>query len=299
MSYRVEFIVKEIDINWVKVVGRHRKDVGDLTELVRSIGEVGLLNPITVTEDGSLVAGQRRLEAFRKLGLDAIPAHVAFDQGDAVERLIAERDENTARKQMTPEELVSLGKALEALEAPKAKERQRDAGREYGRGNSSGSDEHKLSDLPERKSSFGPARNAVAEAIGMSSTSYYRARTVVDAANDPTASPEDQRVAAIALAEMNESGKVSGAYEKVIGARPVDGPPRSKYSLDKPAGQRRAIGNAATTLSGIAHGLRQLTAIHPEITNVEAAQWVDGLSDSRHAISLLIKMLKERTNAEV
>lgn len=290
-----EFIVKQIDIAWVKVVGRHRRDLGDIGPLAESIEKVGLIHPITVTEDGSLIAGQRRLEAFRQLGRNAIPARVAFNLDEAVERLIVERDENTARKPMTPEELVSLGKALEALESPKAKERQRDAGREHGRGNSSCSDEQKLS----AKSSFGGTRDTVAEAIGMSPTSYYRARTVVEAAKNPTATPESREVAEAALAEMNATGKVTGPYETVTGLRAPGGTPRSKYSLDKARGQRRAVQNAVTTLSGIAHGLRQIEAIHPDITDVEAAQWVDGLSESRHAISMLIKRLKERTNAEV
>lgn len=277
--------MREIDINWVKVIGRHRKDVGDLSELMTSIREIGLLNPITVTEDGSLLAGQRRLEAFRKLGLDSIPARVAFDLGDAVERLKAERDENTARKPMTPEELVSLGKALEALETPKARERQ-----------GTRNDIEKPPVQMNKKSSFGPTRDAVAEAIGMSPTSYYRARVVVDAAADPTAEPEERERASAALAEMNETGRVSGPYETVIGNRQPGGVPRSKYSLDKAAGQRRAIASAVGTLSGIAHGLRQFTGIHPDITNVEAAQWVGGLRESRNAISMLIKLLKERTN---
>jgi ParB-like chromosome segregation protein Spo0J len=283
-----EFIVKQIDIAWVKVVGRHRRDLGDIGPLAESIEKIGLIHPITVTEDGSLIAGQRRLEAFRQLGRNVIPARVAFNLDEAVERLTVERDENTARKPMTPEELVSLGKALEALEAPKAKERQ--------------GTRNDMAELPvqtNKKSSFGGTRDTVAEAIGMSPTSYYRARTVVEAAKNPTATPESREVAEAALAEMNATGKVTGPYETVTGLRPPGGSPRSKYSLDKARGQRRAVQNAVTTLSGIAHGLRQIEAIHPDITDVEAAQWVDGLSESRHAISMLIKRLKERTNAEV
>jgi ParB-like chromosome segregation protein Spo0J len=280
----MEFIVKEIDINWVKVVGRHRKDLGDLTELVESIRRSGLIHPITVTEDGSLIAGQRRLEAFRKLGRPAIPARVAYDLEGAIERLMVERDENTARKPMTPEELVSLGKVLEALERPRATQRMMS-----GTGG----------EPPVQLNKGSGTRDAVAGALGMSPTSYYRARTVVEAAANTQADRESQELARAALAEMNATGKVGGAYETVTGNRPPGGTPRSKYGTDKPAGQRRALDSAVATLSGIAHGLRQIEAIHPDITNVEAAQWVDGLSESRHAISMLIKQLRERTNVEV
>src|SRR5690242_18225091 len=51
------------------IVGiRHRKDTGDIDALMRSIEEVGLLQPITITPDGILVCGWRRLEAIRRLG---------------------------------------------------------------------------------------------------------------------------------------------------------------------------------------------------------------------------------------
>ena len=51
------------------VVGiRHRKDPGDLNPLMESIERIGLLQPITITPEGVLVCGWRRLEAVRRLG---------------------------------------------------------------------------------------------------------------------------------------------------------------------------------------------------------------------------------------
>ena len=46
------------------IVGtRHRRDMGDLASLSRSIADVGLLHPIVVTPDSRLIAGERRLRA--------------------------------------------------------------------------------------------------------------------------------------------------------------------------------------------------------------------------------------------
>lgn len=210
--------MKEIYVETVRVDGRHRRDLGDLTDLVRSIEQVGLMHPITVTASGYLIAGQRRLEAFRKLGRDRIQARVITDLTGAVERLEMERDENTARKAMVPEELVSLGKALEALERPKARERRDGQLRQNRSGQLTGTE----TDRP-----TGETTDIVANAIGMSPTTYKRARAVVDAAGDPEASAEDRERAAAALAEMNETGKVIGPYEKVMGIRPADSNPRS------------------------------------------------------------------------
>jgi ParB-like chromosome segregation protein Spo0J len=44
--------------------------------LASSIAEIRLLHPIVVHPDGKLIAGRRRLEAFKTLGRDDIPATV-------------------------------------------------------------------------------------------------------------------------------------------------------------------------------------------------------------------------------
>lgn len=72
--------VKKIKISEVEVGKRVRKELGDIKKLARSIGDIGLLNPITVrkTDDGeyNLVAGERRVEACKKLGWEKIEANV-------------------------------------------------------------------------------------------------------------------------------------------------------------------------------------------------------------------------------
>ena len=56
--------INEIKIN----AGRRTIDVKKVKELSESIKELGLLNPITVNEDGTLIAGMHRLEACKLLG---------------------------------------------------------------------------------------------------------------------------------------------------------------------------------------------------------------------------------------
>lgn len=115
----------EIDPGWVDFDGA-------LTgpPLVDSIREVGLLHPVVVTASNRLVAGQRRLEACRRLGFEQIPVTVATNLTSAAAVLMAERDENTCRKEMTPLERKSLTDALLELERPAAEERMK-AGRPW------------------------------------------------------------------------------------------------------------------------------------------------------------------------
>jgi len=63
-------------ISDIFVGDRFRKDLGDLTSLIQSIREVGLLHPIVVSEKAELIAGYRRLRAFQVMGLLDIPVTV-------------------------------------------------------------------------------------------------------------------------------------------------------------------------------------------------------------------------------
>lgn len=48
------------------IVGeRFRKDIGDIDALAESIKEVGMLQPIVIDASGHLIAGYRRLLAWR------------------------------------------------------------------------------------------------------------------------------------------------------------------------------------------------------------------------------------------
>jgi len=61
----------------VIVADRHRRDLGDIDGLARSIQAVGLLHPIVVRPDRTLIVGQRRLEAVKRLGWGKVPVTVA------------------------------------------------------------------------------------------------------------------------------------------------------------------------------------------------------------------------------
>lgn len=104
------------------VIGDERRTVRDVTALVASIGEVGLLQPIVVTDGLRLVAGRHRLEAFRKMGRPTIPARiVSLSEIDAQ---LAEIDENLARNELTAlerSEQLARRKALYEAKHPETK----------------------------------------------------------------------------------------------------------------------------------------------------------------------------------
>lgn len=164
-------------ISDIQIGERARQDLGDLSDLAQSIKYFSLLAPPVVTGDLRLIAGHRRIEACKSLGTMAIPVLVAEHVVDAADLLRAERDENTCRKAMVASELIALGRQIEALQRPQSRERQVEAGRAHGRG---------IASVPANES-YSPttvdSRDAAAEAVGMSSSTYSRVKQVANGAD--------------------------------------------------------------------------------------------------------------------
>ena len=107
-----------VEISQINTEKRVRKNLGDLEPLKDSLKRYGLLNPITLTKEYHLIAGQRRLEAARQLGWTTIDA-VVIDTNDPVTLLEIELEENTQRSNFTEFELLEGYKQLEKLKNPK------------------------------------------------------------------------------------------------------------------------------------------------------------------------------------
>ncbi len=101
---------------------RIRKDIGDLSKLEESINQVGLINPVLIDENDTLVAGFRRLSACRKLGWKEIEVTVVQLEGDELKMLEAEAAENLFRKEFTHDEILAVHqRRLEIEEARRHK----------------------------------------------------------------------------------------------------------------------------------------------------------------------------------
>ncbi len=105
--------MENVDIDKVVVENRMRRDLGDIEQLSKSISENGLIQPIVLTAGSDseyhlnvLVAGHRRLEALKKLGVKELEHGVHFIwrselSTDEYRRNAVELEENIRRKQMT------------------------------------------------------------------------------------------------------------------------------------------------------------------------------------------------------
>lgn len=95
---------------------RQRRALTDIDELAESIHRIGLINPPVITQDGVLVAGERRLTACRQLGWTSIPIQFAEDLSD-YELQSIELEENIKRVNLTWQEEVAAIERFHLLKA--------------------------------------------------------------------------------------------------------------------------------------------------------------------------------------
>ena len=172
-------LLEEVPCDAIQLVGRYRRDMGDLEALATSIATEGLLQPIGVTEDRLLVFGQRRLLAVRDLlRRPTITARIV----NVSSLLACEYAENEIRKNFTPSERVEIGKALEAR-----------LGERRGKDNSQNFAELKgqrSDDLASKKAGFG------------NRTAYEQAKKVLEKAVGEVIAQMDREEVAVSTAAL-------------------------------------------------------------------------------------------------
>lgn len=115
-------LIPNLLIKDVFVGTRFRKTLGDISKLMESIKERGLIHPVVVhpigTAEGKygLLAGGRRLEACRKLGWTEIPVRVYEEKLTEDACRLIELEENTHREKMTWKEECELIKEIHDLQ---------------------------------------------------------------------------------------------------------------------------------------------------------------------------------------
>lgn len=171
-----------------KIYGDHADN-----ELIDSVQSKGILNPLLVTHDGTIINGHRRFEAAKRVGMLMIPI-VVFGSDDPLDILEALIESNRQRTKSN-EQIAREAQALLEIESERA--RKRLAVR---------------TNLPTvlGQEVNGEAKEIVGQKLGISSSHVHRSVAVVNAIDDLRESGK-QREAEQLRVTLNTSAKK--AYE--------------------------------------------------------------------------------------
>lgn len=201
------------------VVGvRHRRDLGDIEALMHSIDEVGLLQPVTITPDGVLVCGWRRLEAIRRLGRCTLNVWVRSGISDELSHVLAQQAENEQRKPLSPLEQTRLYREIKLLKEEDAARRQ-EATR-FGSPDRDGVGEVSGAGHCPAPRGSGDTRNEAAQFV-TGSQSYHRLEKIgwLEDVRDDEERPRNVRdLAGQAIDQIEKGGPVDPAYKRVRAA---------------------------------------------------------------------------------
>ncbi|QWF22201.1 ParB N-terminal domain-containing protein [Nocardioides sp. LMS-CY] len=204
MTAPAGYIELERTVDSIRVGRRHRTTFGNIDELAASIGRDGLLQPITITPDGVLVCGARRLAAIKQLGWRKVNVWVRSGISDRLGHLLAEQDDNVLHKPLTQTEAAALYRELKMLMAEDAERRR--AATQFSSENQPGADGRAKFAPP----SLGPAGRTREQAAAMipggaSHTTLEKIGWLQRIAEDP-AQPAELRTRVIAELERIDAG---------------------------------------------------------------------------------------------
>jgi N6-adenosine-specific RNA methylase IME4 len=135
-----ELVITLFAIDAISFPLHRKRTLGDVTGLAKSINELGLLHPITVTPSGTLVSGRHRVEACRLLKWNVIPAVVVTLNELHLE--LVEIDENLIRNELTALERAEHLKRRKDLYETLYPETKHGGDRKSSEAKSSGQDGH-------------------------------------------------------------------------------------------------------------------------------------------------------------
>jgi ParB-like chromosome segregation protein Spo0J len=244
----------EMQIAQIRIGNRVRKDMGDLDALAKSIQEQGLLQLPSVTPDGLLICGYRRLQACVLLGMTSIPVRII----DVKDLLCAERDENEMRKDFTPSEAVAVARAIEdQLKAASKARRSAAAKARWAR------KKGQKIELDDSSNSIKQASVSAAEVVGMCRQRYEQAKEVVEAAEQDTEKFGD------IVEAMDATGNVRAAHTELRRRR--DNMPARHAVLRRMRHRdpNKEIERFITSLSGLTLGVERIDVTRLDATRVD------------------------------
>ncbi|MBO1901830.1 ParB N-terminal domain-containing protein [Leucobacter weissii] len=232
---------------------RHREDYGDLDALTESILRDGLLQPITITPDGMLICGARRLAAIRQLGWKTVNVWVRSGISTTLGLLLAEQDDNLLHKPLTRTEEATLYAELKALMVEDAAGRQ-----EASRFTSNQENPRSHGAAAVAAPQKGDTRQQAALMVtGRNAyTSLERINDLQRLAADPAETEDVRQRAQEELDRIDAGGSITGARHRIRAAQALAELDTLAGDPAQPAGIRDTAAAGAARLRELEHTAR-------------------------------------------
>ena len=253
MSAKTGHIELERSVGSIWVGARHRQDLGDLDPLMESIARDGLLQPITITPDGMLICGARRLAAIRRIGWKTVNVWVRSGLSTRLGQLLAEQDENVLHKPLTRTEEATLYAEVKAVMIEDATRRQVAS---------------QFTSKEENPRSHGAATVAAPSAgdtrkqaaLLVTGRNAYTSLERINELQQLLAHPETleplREQAAIELAGIDEGGSITGAQQRIHVAQTLTELDAVANDQAQPARVRDAATSGAARVRELEHTAR-------------------------------------------
>jgi len=215
----------KIKISDIKV-GENRREIDEsnVLNLVKSIREVGLINPITIAKDHKLIAGAHRIEAYRRMGLAEIECTIV--EIDGLKAELAEIDENLIRHNLNHidegEQLLRKKEIYEIL-YPETKKNAVFKGNQHMRPNDAGAVGQKKSFVDDTAEKMQVAPRTVQKKIQAARDLTPEVKSIV---KERGISEKNS----LKLARIKEPEKQKEAAEKLAAGKPIEEPNPPKLS---------------------------------------------------------------------
>ena len=301
----------KIKISDIKV-GENRREIDEsnVLNLVKSIREVGLINPITIAKDHKLIAGAHRIEAYRRMGLAEIECTIV--EIDGLKAELAEIDENLIRHNLNHidegEQLLRKKEIYEIL-YPETKKNAVFKGNQHMRPNDAGAVGQKKSFVDDTAEKMQVAPRTVQKKIQAARDLTPEVKSIV---KERGISEKNS----LKLARIKEPEKQKEAAEKLAAGKPIEEPNPPKLSEKEsnrmlkgiiaqlkrgpedatiPAGafmQEYEAFAEETVRSISGYGREQYTAIYPSLSDSQRQKITALNTDMLKAISAIDRLQK-------
>ncbi|MFC7620668.1 ParB N-terminal domain-containing protein [Microlunatus sp. GCM10028923] len=247
MTGRAGHIELERALDSIRVGHRHRTDMGDLEALAASIERDGLLQPPTITPDGLLVCGARRLAAIRQLGWRTVNVWVRSGLSDRLGQLMAEQDDNNLHKPLTQREAAALYRELKQVLTEDAARRQ--AATRFSTHHQPGTDGSATVASPSEPKPGAVRRQAAQLVTGRNAyTSLERISELEHLAADAAQPVSVREQARAELKAIDAGGSITAAHQRVRTALVLADLERVIADPTTPRAEREAAQREAATI---------------------------------------------------